>query len=338
MKNLHRHKLDALAEKFLKNYSDSDNVKPVLLHISENHTYKIIDNVTKKPLGVMRITRPGYHTLEEYEAELSWLLEIKKTTDVEVANPLPAVDGTYIQTCEKWEDGQAYACMMFEFLPGKMPGEDVSREEMLKQYYRIGILAAKLHKQVLSWPEAGKLSRFSWDYEATIGTFARWGFWGDIKSLSSKDRDILYKTCDKIKQKLEQYGKGKERYGLIHSDIRAANLIAEGADLKVIDFDDCGFGWFLYDLAASVSFIEHLPITEELVVQWLAGYETERSLTEEDKRMIPTFIMQRRIQLTAWLNSHYESDPTEEYEFGYCEKTIEMAKEYLKDNTILNIL
>ena len=41
--------------------------------------------------------------------------------------------------------------------------------------------------------------------------------------------------------------------------MRLANLLVDGRDVSVIDFDDCGFGWFMYDLGSSVSFIEHDP-------------------------------------------------------------------------------
>ena len=48
----------------------------------------------------------------------------------------------------------------------------------------------------------------------------------------------------------------------------------DGRDLGVIDFDDCGFGWYMYDLAAAVSFIEHDPRVPELIDAWARGYRT----------------------------------------------------------------
>ena len=55
------------------------------------------------------------------------------------------------------------------------------------------------------------------------------------------------------------YGQGRERFGLVHADIRLANLLVDGDHVRVIDFDDCGLSWFMYDFATTVSFIEDHP-------------------------------------------------------------------------------
>ena len=52
-----------------------------------------------------------------------------------------------------------------------------------------------------------------------------------------------------------------------------ANLLVDGPRIHVIDFDDCGTGWLLYDLSTSISLIEHLPEAESFVQAWLRGYQ-----------------------------------------------------------------
>jgi Ser/Thr protein kinase RdoA (MazF antagonist) len=39
----------------------------------------------------------------------------------------------------------------------------------------------------------------------------------------------------------------------------------------VIDFDDCGWGWLLYDFGTAVSFFEHDPRVPELTEAWVRG-------------------------------------------------------------------
>ena len=63
----------------------------------------------------------------------------------------------------------------------------------------------------------------------------------------------------------QTYGKGPDRFGLIHCDLRLANLLIDGKEVKVIDFDDCGFGWYMYDAATPVSFYEHEPQVPGLI-------------------------------------------------------------------------
>lgn len=92
-------------------YADSYAVK--LLAFSENATYLVYDPATDEKLFVLRVGRPGYHTREEYESEISWLRQINDYTPLKVANPIPASDGSYIQEIEK--DKVTYFCIATEF-------------------------------------------------------------------------------------------------------------------------------------------------------------------------------------------------------------------------------
>ena len=74
--------------------------------------------------------------------------------------------------------------------------------------------------------------------------------------------------------------------------------------VSVIDFDDSGFSWYLYDLGTAVSFFEHSPEVPALVDSWLAGYRHAGQLPAEDQAEIWTFIMFRRLLLVAWIGSH----------------------------------
>lgn len=74
-----------------------------------------------------------------------------------------------------------------------------------------------------------------------------------------------------MKTQTEAYGSGPQRFGLVHCDMRLANLLVDGDALTVIDFDDCGICWFAYDFAASVSFMEHDPRLGAFLAAWLEG-------------------------------------------------------------------
>jgi len=143
-------------------------------------------------------------------------------------------------------------------------------------------------------------------------------------------RIALYKEASHIIQKkLEAFGKEKTRFGLIHADLRLANLLIYGDEIKVIDFDDCGFGWFLYDLATSVSFIEHMPYLDELIASWLKGYSKIRLLTDEEKEMIPTFILMRRLQLISWIGSR-DNETTRLLGENYTLQSDDLVKAYVE--------
>jgi len=100
--------------------------------------------------------------------------------------------------------------------------------------------------------------------------------------------------------------------------------------VKVIDFDDSGFGWFMYDAATPVSFYEHDPKVPDLLAAWLKGYKRVSSLAREDEEEIPTFIMLRRILLVAWIGSHSETDLAKSMGIPYTEGTVGLCEHYLR--------
>jgi len=96
---------------------------------------------------------------------------------------------------------------------------------------------------------------------------------------------------------------GPDRFGLAHADLRLANLLVDGEKTTVIDFDDCGFSWYMYDFGTAVSFIEEDPRLPQWQAAWLRGYRSIAPLSAEDEDMLATFVMLRRLLLVAWMGS-----------------------------------
>jgi Ser/Thr protein kinase RdoA (MazF antagonist) len=115
----------------------------------------------------------------------------------------------------------------------------------------------------------------------------------------------------------------------VHADTRLANLLADGDAVSVIDFDDCGFSWYLYDVGTSVSFFEHEPHVPGLVAAWLSGYRRVLGLPVADEDEIWTFILYRRLLLTAWIGTHTAADIARQLGAGYAAGSCELAEAYL---------
>lgn len=299
----------------------------VLHHCSENVTYMVVHSVTSCRYAALRVSRPGYHTLEEMKAEVQWLDQIVKEGTVVTAKPIRSPDGQTVVCVSV--GGKMHHCVLCEYLEGQAPVPEEG-DGSFWWFNKTGEAAAKLHMQIIKWSESSRLCRPVWDYEALLGESGLFGNWRNCEELGNDGFTLLNEVCMMIKMKLEEYGRESRNFGLIHSDLRAGNLLAEGRRIKVLDFDDSGFGWFLFDLAASFSFIENHPMTEVWMEAWLKGYTTIRRLEQQDYEMIPTFLMSRRIQLLAWITSHKDSAPVSVYDEGFADGTIRMARVYCK--------
>jgi len=129
--------------------------------------------------------------------------------------------------------------------------------------------------------------------------------------------------------RLATYGQPPHRYNLIHADMRLANLLVSDEETRLIDFDDCGMGWLMYDFAAAISFIEDDPRIPALKEAWLGGYRTVRDLDTEDIAEIDTFVMLRRMALLAWIGSHIEAPEPQKYAPTFAEATAHLGERFL---------
>jgi Ser/Thr protein kinase RdoA (MazF antagonist) len=142
---------------------------------------------------------------------------------------------------------------------------------------------------------------------------------------------LLQRCEDRVTARLTAYGTGPERFGLIHADMRLANLIISDGATRLIDFDDCGLGWFMYDFAAGISFMEDHPQVPALKQAWVRGYRSARPLSEADEAEIDTFVMLRRLALLAWIGSHIEVDTARELAPDFARVSAELADAFLSD-------
>ena len=118
----------------------------------------------------------------------------------------------------------------------------------------------------------------------------------------------------------------------MHADIRLANLLVDGPHVRVIDFDDCGFSWFMYDFATTVSFFEDHPQVPELKDAWVEGYRSVATLDPADEAELDTFVMLRRLLLVAWIGSHHRfATEAAELGAGFTDGSCALAEQYLSN-------
>lgn len=314
-----------LPEQISALYNLPDNISISHLKYSENFTYLITGENGEK--YVLRVNRPGYHTLEELNSELVWMHALHKDTDIEMAEVLPGKNGELIQILSLSDKKNLYTCGLFSFVEGRGI-RDMEYTELLHYQKIIGSICAKLHNHVLRWEPAKTLPRFTWTEKDLLGKEARVGDWKDSDQLSDAQKEILQQAVDIGLKRLEVYGKSEDRYGLIHSDLNINNILVDGEHVKVLDFDDCGYGWFLYDMATSV--LEYEETLEPMIQAWIEGYETIRTLSKEDKEEIETFVILRKIVRMGWLYSHRDNDTVKRVTPKYYQETARMSQDYIK--------
>jgi Ser/Thr protein kinase RdoA (MazF antagonist) len=318
------------AREALRAYGCHPDASVELLNVSENATFLVSD--PEAGPSVLRVHRLGYHTEQEIASELAWMDALRAEAGVRTPRVLAAAGGQRVVTVAERGGPSAVArsCVRFEFLPGAEPGGPADRGTLARDHFaELGEITARMHRHARSWPRPPWFTRFHWDYAAAFGEQARWGRWQDGTGVGPAERRILSRLDDTLHARLTAFGRGPERYGLVHADTRLANLLVHQGAISVIDFDDCGLSWYLYDLGTSVSFFEHSAEVPALVDSWLTGYRRVGELTAEDEAEIWTFILFRRLLLVAWIGSHAGVEFAAELGAGYTRDSCDLAERYL---------
>lgn len=321
-------KLDCLrhlARSSLKNYGLDPTTLPVLINLSENATYRI-DDPTSGRRYAMRVHRDGYHSKAAIASELAWLQALRRDGVVITPVPVAGEDGDLIQVVPHTAMPRPRHVVLFDWEAGEAPSE---KEHLTDKFRILGEVTARMHRHAQAWPRPAGFERLTWDFDTSLGDTPHWGRWRDGMGLDEAKEKLFADTVALIGRRLALFGKAPSRFGLIHSDMRLANLLVEGDTVKVLDFDDSGFSWHLYDAATAVSFFEHEPYVPELMAAWVEGYRRVHDLPAEDEAEIPTFVMLRRMLLVAWIGSHAETDLAQSMGIAYTEGTVGMCEEYL---------
>ena len=297
-----------------------------LLTVSENATYLVLRH--GKPCGVVRVSQPGYvGGPVAVASEVAWVNALHEVEGVSVVAMVPTVSGFMVSTIAD-EAGTEWACICMEYAEGAV----LENLPDPSSYYRtIGRWAALFHRKARAWRRPDGFQRFKWELTDMVGEHPRWGRWEDVR-MTPEEFSVCKRAEAAALAVMEQVPRTNENWGLIHADLRPSNVIA-GADgtLTVIDFDDCGDSYFLYDYAAALSFVEHEPYAPAMAKEWIAGYQEISPLSAQDIERASALSMIRRLQMLGWTTNHYADALPDGLYDAQAPGTVYCAKRYLEN-------
>lgn len=311
----------------VRQYEVSVDASVSLLHQSENTMLLVEDRGHARKL-VLRVhsQRLAYHTAPSIASELQWMTALRRESGVEAPEVVSAKDGSLVQILSAPDLDEPRHAVMFTFLEGTEPSDAT----LVEGFKRLGEITARMHLHARSWRRPADFVRHRWDCETILGDRPLWGCWQTGMGVGDGALRILGRLVAVVERRMAKLGKDRERYGLIHADMRLANLLVEGGRTKVIDFDDCGFTWYIYDLATALSFLEERPIVPDLVASWLTGYRKVAVLPQDIENEIPTFIMLRRMAEIAWLGTRRHLEFAQSLGAEFTDDSCRLAEDYLQ--------
>jgi Ser/Thr protein kinase RdoA (MazF antagonist) len=246
-----------------------------LLRAAINHAYLVTDGDNKY---VFRLYSLNWRSEKEINEEIR-LLNLLQRNKVPVSYALPDAQGNYLQTLPAPE-GPRWG-VLFTFARG---------EKMLyyaaDMHYKIGEIMARMH--LVTQNQA--LERSTYTPEVLL--VDSFELIKNFISTETEEMQFMKKVQQYLLQEFEKINIDAIRNGMVHLDIWFDNLnIYNNEEVTIFDFDFCGNGWQVLDIAyyqMQLLNIEREP--EQYATRWesfVKGYTSVTAISEEEIRIIP---------------------------------------------------
>jgi Ser/Thr protein kinase RdoA (MazF antagonist) len=280
-----------------------------LIKMRENAVFRIVD--TRGASFALRVHRQGYHSDAALRSELQWMGALQHA-GIDVPTLVPASDGRLFVSERVDGTGAPRQVDLLEWFDGRPLGSSeaglaAGLNDVEQLYRSIGAIAARVHNHAVDWPLPLAFERHRWDLEGLVGDAPLWGRFWELAALAHDERALLMRARDRVGRELRALtdsADGTPRFGLIHADLVPENLLLSDAGrLCVIDFDDAGFGWHLFELATALYFIQDGPDYSAARQGLIDGYRRHRDLPDALIEKLPVFLAARSFTYLGWLHT-----------------------------------
>jgi Ser/Thr protein kinase RdoA (MazF antagonist) len=272
---------------------------------SENIVYKVV--CTSQREYALRVHRPGYHTLEELIAEQTWTQALRDY-GMRVPQAYRTNGGDYYTQVNLGSTTRQVG--LVGWLDGNPMSDILNKQpdiELLAPHLEeLGKIAGDLHNQAEAWQVPETFVRHSLNIEGLLGESPFWGRFWEVPQLSTQQRKLILTARSVIIKILEDYGENPGTYSMIHADLHHGNLLVSADGIFIIDFDDAGFGWHIYDLAVAIYSYQDRPDFDDLLDVFIGGYRDKRSISSSDLELLPLFLLIRSMASMGWVRARPE--------------------------------
>jgi Ser/Thr protein kinase RdoA (MazF antagonist) len=281
-----------------------------LVSLSENVTFRITPQRGRTDYA-LRLHRPGYNSLTELNSERQWTGALKDA-GIAVPGSVRTSTGHHFHPVDIGSTGEQRFAGITTWLEGTPLDEYLSQcadpEERKSLFRQIGVLAAMSHNQSTGWKEPPGFRRRTLDVEGLAGNDPHWGRFWEHTALSQTEKSLLQDARQRVCTALDRYGIVATTFSLIHADLHAENIVHDGNNLAMIDFDDTAYGWHMYDIASALFEERDQADFDGLCRSLVDGYREHRPLRERDLRALPLFLLVRGLAIIGWFHQRPEHD------------------------------
>jgi Ser/Thr protein kinase RdoA (MazF antagonist) len=268
----------------------------------ENMTFRV--DAEGRGAFALRIHQAGYRSDAQIRSELAFMQALRER-GVGTPEVVPAADGSPFVVVESGSVPEARQCDLFEWIGGRplrATGEDTALDPraLAEVYGQLGRQAAAIANAAEGWSRPPGFARPAWDAEGIFGKSAHLGDFRTLAILAPEQLGLFERLAAKLAANLEAFGRSPDRFGLSHGDFLPENILVCADGIRLIDFDDCGEGWFLFDFATALFDLLGEPAFDPCLAAMVAGYREQRLLPDTHLGLLPAFLLARALSYLGW--------------------------------------
>lgn len=243
--------------------------------------------------AALRLHRVGYQSEVAIQSEL-WFCSALAEQGLPVPRPIAAQNGEMLRVLS---NGRAASAVVW--LAGLPLGEAGvplagTAGEQAARHHALGALLARIHSMTEGLALPDSFARPAWDIDGLTGEAPFWGRFWEHPALTEAEAARLQEARLFLRDELQSHD---ARMIPVHADVLRENVLVDGAALSLIDFDDSGMGFPLYDLGTVMSQNLYEPAHAELRAALIEGYQTLRPASP---RMVDVFTLARTLASVGW--------------------------------------
>ncbi|MFF2885882.1 phosphotransferase enzyme family protein [Paenibacillus sp. NPDC057967] len=295
----------AIAMEALRHYAiQADTVE--LIGQSANTVFKVTDRQQSRYSLRLHASKsesmdPIWLAPRVISSELAWLEELSGETDVVVPVPRKNSSGEYVTETsgKRWT------------LLGWMEGEQKPFIATAEEAGQIGRMMGRLHRQASGWKVPDSFSRPAFDGSRIEQALGKVRLWSEDGRIPQENVELLKEAGQRVLAMMNSLDRTPEHWGIIHADLIPSNLLFGSGECRPIDFGACGFGYFLFDLGWTFSYIH-----PALRACFLEAYSEQFSLPEHHVERLEGFLVAAQLETmnfwlglpdaSAWLPDHID--------------------------------
>lgn len=244
--------------------------------------------------AALRLHRNGYQNEATIRSELWWCAALA-AAGIAVPAALPDRAGNLLVRLESGRMASVIAWVEGEPLGVGGTAFDAPLPVILDRHHKLGQLLASVHTATDHLAFPADFTRPRWDIDGLLGEQPFWGrFWEH--PLATPSQTATLRDARRFLQSHLSQNAGD--FGPIHADVLRENVIVNGDALSLIDFDDSGFGFRLYDLGTAMLHSLYEPAHSQIRDALVAGYAETR---EASAAMVDIFTLARACASVGWV-------------------------------------